>query len=210
MHESAQKPSYQMDKGKITDLNLVIANMKMSGMTGREIAKDLNISDAAVSQHLKRFRNLVEVDADGAINDSRTRLTQRLNKFEKVIDYAVRPKQYRKSATYLGIAKDVSLNLLKGLGVLVERTEQVTEINLLAQQREDVQARIQAAKQFGLDVSKELPTVQVKVVENSGETADKQRDSDTQAVVPDDSPVDVSRETSAQPDILPTTDNTDQ
>lgn len=191
MQETVQKPSKNIDSGQITDLNLVIANMKMSGMTGREIAKDLNISDAAVSQHLKRFRNLIEIDGADAINDSRGRLTQRLNKFEKVIDYAVKPKQYRKSPTYLGIAKDVSLNLLKGLGVLVEKTENVTKIDVYAQQREDQQARIQAAKQFGLDVSKELPVVEVEVVENSGETSGKQG----QAVVSDADTGNVSRET---------------
>lgn len=196
MAEIAQKESKNINSGQITDLNLVIANMKMSGMTGREIAKELNISDAAVSQHLKRFRNLIEVDGASAINDSRARLTQRLVNGERVLDYALRPKTFKKSATYLGIAKDFTLSMFKGLGVLVDRTENVTKIDVYAQQREDQQARIEAAKQFGLNPDKELPTVEVQKLDNGVQTGSKQ----AQDVEQPDSPVNVERETSSQPD----------
>lgn len=193
MPEIIEKPSNNINTGQITDLNLVIANMKMSGMTGREIAEEMQISEAAVSQHLKRFKKLVTLNGElntDPINNSRVRLTQRLANTESVLNYTLRPKVYRKSATYLGIAKDVSLNILKGLGVLVDKSEQATNINIYAQQREDQNNRIQAAKQFGLDPGKEI-----KQAEISAPIDVKDVDSDAQPVVPDDSPINVPRET---------------
>ena len=208
MQETAQIEPKNGRKPTITDLNLSIMLMKAEGKRNVDIARELEITESAVSQHISKLKALVNLKADGTIDDpinaSRVRLIDRLKKGEKVVDYALAKKQYKRSSGYLNIAKDFTLSMFKGLGVLVEKTENVTKIDVYAQQREDQQARIQAAKQFGLDVSKELPTVEVEQIENSVQTSGKQG----QDVMPDDSPMNVSRAgKSGQPDIPPTISN---
>ena len=207
MQETAQIDRKNIDSGQITDLNIVIANMKMSGKRNVDIAREMGISNSAVCQHLKRFKDLVSIDGEidtNAINNSRVRLINRLEKAEKVIDYALKPKTYKKSPTFLGIAANTSVSMFKGLHVFTEKTENVTKIDVFTQQREDQQARIQAAKQFGLDPGKELPAIEAQTVENSVQTGCKQ----AQAVVPDDSPMNVPRaDKSGQPDISPIISN---
>ena len=69
----------------------------------------------------------------------------------------------------LKLAVSTGLTLDKGLGVLVDKSENVTKVDVFTQQREDQQARIQAAKQFGLDPGKEI-----KQVENSASIDSKE------------------------------------
>lgn len=181
MTETAQKPLNKHPDPIITDLNMAYVMELAKGKTQTQVAKEFGVSVSAVCQQVKKVNNLLKLKANGDIEDpvnaSRARLMQKLESGEKVIDYALKPKQYKRSPTYLGIAKDFTLNMFRGLHIFTEKTENVTKIDVYAQQREDQQARIQAAKQFGLDVSKELPVVEIKVVENDAQTEEKQDES---------------------------------
>lgn len=180
MPETAQKSSNKHPDPIITDLNMAYVMELAKGKTQTQVAKEFGVSVSAVCQQVKKVNNLLKLKANGDIEDpvnaSRARLMQKLESGEKVIDYALKPKQYKKSPAYLTIAKDFTLNMFRGLHVFTEKTENVTKIDVYAQQREDQQARIQAAKQFGLDASKELPVVEVKVVDNCAQTEDKDND----------------------------------
>lgn len=207
MPETAQKQSKAYPDPIITDLNMAYALEVMKGKTQAQVAKEFGVTPAAVSLGIKRVRELTGLKGKGEIadpvNSHRARLIKRLRKTEKVYDEALKSGKVVKDGKIiqgwktdfrrLDLAVKTSLALDKGLGVLVERTEHTAPIDALQQQREDMDRRVQAAKQFGLNVKNELPTVQVEV------------SNDVQAVEPDSNDKHVSRETSAPPDITPTT-----
>jgi hypothetical protein len=163
--------------------------MKMSGKRNFQIAKELRISDSAVCQHLNRVKDLGNMKANGEIedpiNNHRARLINRLKKGEKVIDYTLRPKTFKKNHQHLAIANNTTIAMYKGLGVLVDKTEVSGQVDLLAQRRDDMRARLDACRQFGLNPANELKAVGAEVVEV------------------DDSPINVPRADSPKPEAQP-------
>lgn len=151
----------------ITDLNLTIATMKMSGKRNVDIARELGVTESAISQQLSKVKSLVNLKANGEIedpiNNHRARLMQRLKKGEKVIDYTLRPKTFKKNHQQLAIANTMTIAMYKGLGVLVDKTEVSGQVDLLAQRRDDMRARLDACRQFGLNPADELPAIMAVV-----------------------------------------------
>lgn len=218
MPETAQIDRKNIDSGQITDLNLTIANMKMSGMRNIDISREMGISNSAVCQHLKRFKDLVSIDGEkntDPINNHRVRLQRNFKKIEQVYDHVFKPgskrgtkleKDYRpgwnNDHERLKLAVSTGLTLDKGLGVLVEHSEGTQTINY-EDKRQQVIVNLGLAEQFGASIPQEI---RAEIVDNSGETGDKQRDNDGQAVVPDSDVKNVSRaDKSTPPDIPPAT-----
>lgn len=166
----AAKPAKSAHDPVVTDLNMTIGNMIISGMSKAQVARELGITSATVSHHVKRLRTLTESsmrgEIDDPVNNQRARLINRLKATDRVIGYALRPGIFKRSIDYLKVAKDVAIAVNKGLGVLVDKTEVSGQVDLLAQRRDDMRARLDACRQFGLNPVDELPAIMAEVVED--------------------------------------------
>ena len=185
-------PDKQPDYGKnptITDQNIAVMLALASGKTTRQLARELGVTDGAISWHKAKFRDLVQLKANNQIsdpiNDSRARISGKLKRFERVLDYTVKPEVFKRDVKHLAIAAQTSIAGLKGLGVLQEHVEAKRES--LEERRLTVIHKLELAEQFGGIVPAEL---------RAELTADKQPTSNVQADVPDsgqdatDQPVD--------------------
>lgn len=175
----AQKLANNEQNGKdpvITDLNMTVANLKIQGLSNKTIGQQLGMALSDVNYHLKRVSMLTQSKANGEIvdpiNNHRARLMKRLEKGEKVIDYTLKPKTFKKNHQQLAIANTMTIAMYKGLGVLVDKTEVSGQVDLLAQRRDDMRARIDAMRQFGLNPADELPAIVAEVVEEKVGGAD--------------------------------------
>lgn len=170
--ETILKPAKNGKDPVITDLNMTIGNMIIGGMTKSQVARELGVDPATITHHVNRLKTLTESKIQGEItdpiNNHRARLMKRLRKGEKVIDYTLKPKTFKKNHQQLAIANTMTIAMYKGLGVLVDKTEVSGQVDLLAQRRSDMQARIEAMRQFGLNPSDELPAIMAEVVEEVG------------------------------------------
>lgn len=223
--EIMQNPKFNRPDSIITDLNMVYLLETTKGKTQAQVAKEFGVTPAAVSLGIKRVKELTALKIKGEISDPinnhRARLINKLRKHERVYDHALKPGKadikdkdgrvikpgdpgWKTDFRRLDLAVKTSLTLDKGLGVLVERSETPTTINY-EDKRQQVIVNLGLAEQFGASIPQEI---KAEIVENSGETSDKQRDSDTQAVVSDDDVKNVSRadqpDKLGQPDIPPT------
>ena len=185
----------QRDYGKnptITDQNIAVMLALASGKTTRQLAKELGVTDGAISWHKAKFRDLVQLKASNAIsdpiNDSRARISGKLKRFERVLDYTVKPEVFKRDVKHLAIAAQTSIAGLKGLGVLVDRQESTHTIDVIATARESAQQRFAALQQFRYDPNRQLADVEAELI--STQTADNQPSSSVQvsAVVPADQP----------------------
>lgn len=163
----AVKPAKIAHDPVVTDLNMTIGNMIISGMSKAQVARELGITSATVSHHVKRLRTLTESsmrgEIDDPVNNQRARLINRLKATDRVIGYALRPGIFKRSIDYLKVAKDVAIAVNKGLGVLVDKTEVSGQVDLLAQRRDDMRTRLDACRQFGLNPADELPAIMAVV-----------------------------------------------
>lgn len=183
--EIASKSANNSKDPIVTDLNLTIATMKMSGKRNFQIAKELGISDSAVCQHLNRVKDLVNMKANGEIadpiNNQRARLLKRLRKTDTVIGKALR--DYGKSDRLSVNASNVAIAVNKGLGVLVDKTEVSGQVDLLAQRRDDMRARLDACRQFGLNPADELKAVEAEVVDAEVDKVEVPRETPIEAAI---------------------------
>lgn len=189
----ARKTANMTGNGKdpvITDLNMVIATMKMEGKTNSQIANELGVSLPDITYHVKRFHTLTGLKQAGEItdpiNNQRGRLLKRLRKTDTVIGKALR--DYGKSDRLSVNASNVAIAVNKGLGVLVDKTEVSGQVDLLAQRRDDMRARLDACRQFGLNPPEaglnptdELPAIMAEVVE--AEKVDVPRETQMEEIV---------------------------
>lgn len=164
MNQSEAKQGKNGHDPVITDLNMTIATMKMSGMRNCDIAIELGVTGSAVAQHLKRVTDLVSLSADGKINDpindQRARLTKRLRKTDTIIGKALNYKDKTVAVDQPGhnnlkLATDTALAINKGLHVLTDKQEHTVKVDPLADQRDKMQARLEAAQQFGMEIEAE-------------------------------------------------------
>lgn len=158
-----------INTGLITDLNIVVANMKMSGMSNPEIAEELGVSSSAISQHLKRFKDLVSIDEKDKsldpINNERARLAKKFNKINRVSDHILKAGSkatetkkeipgWKTDFQRLKLAKDLGIDILKGSGVLRERTE--TPPESLEEKRLTVVHKLELAQQYGVEIPQDI------------------------------------------------------
>lgn len=167
-----EKHGSNMPDPIITDLNMAYVMELAKGKTQTQVAKEFGVTPSAVNQQIKKVNKLLNLkeigEIDDPVNACRARLTSKLAKGEKVIDYALRPKIYRQSPTYLGIAKDFTLSMLKGLGVLADDTKPQT-INI-EDKRIQVIAKLDMADQFGTSAPAELREVKAELIEERPES----------------------------------------
>lgn len=174
--ETASKPTKKTHDPKITDLNMAVVNEILNGKGKSELARELGIDPAGVTHHIRRVRELTRLKTAGEItdpiNNQRGRLLKRLRKTDTVIGKALR--DYGKSDRLSVNASNVAIAVNKGLGVLVDKTEVSGQVDLLAQRRDDMRARLDACRQFGLNPPEaglnpadELPAIMAEVVEEA-------------------------------------------
>lgn len=201
--EITQNPKFNRPDSIITDLNMVYLLETAKGKTQAQVAKEFGVTPSAVSLGIKRVRELTALKTKGEISDPlnnhRARLIKKLRKTERVYDHALKPGKpalddkpyepgWKTEFRRLDLAVKTGLALDKGLGVLVDRSEAPQVINY-EDKRIQVVQKLQLADQFGAAVPE---PVRAEIVDNSGETSGKEN---SQAVVLDDSPINVSRET---------------
>jgi len=145
----------------ITDLNMTVAQLKMSGLNNTQIAKRLGLGLPAITYHLQRFNNLINLnksgDIDDPVNSHRARLQANFKKHEQVYREILKPGSKKKGTDgwktnheRLKLAKDTAIALDKGLGVLRERTEH--KVESFEAKRLTVVNRLELAQQYGADI----------------------------------------------------------
>lgn len=208
LENALEMPKIQLDNRcnkTLSPKSLEIKRLSENGLNTIQIASKLCMTHQGVAYHLKQYDNhLAKMTGNTDLETlQRDKLTARLPKTLKVFDKVLKlGLENDASFNHLKLANDTSLKLNTGLNVLSDSSETPQVINY-EDKRIQVIAKLDLADQFGAAVSE---PIRAEIVENSDQTGDKQRDSDSQAVVSDDSPMNVSRaDKSGQPDIPSTT-----
>lgn len=170
------KSSYNTPDPVITDLNMTIAQMKMSGMTKTQIANKLGLTLPDILYHLKRVDTLMELSRKGDIGDPvnshRARLQENFKRIEDVYEHILMPGRHetpkRKAVDgwktnheRLKLAQTTAIQLDKGLGVLVDRTEQ--KIESFEEKRLTVVNRLELAAQYGAEIPQAIQAEYVDI-----------------------------------------------